>query len=564
MREIDGMKGQLIVTAARDMTERRRLNLTAEARKDLVTGAIVVAAIIMFVGTGSSILSSVIKNVAGTGASVDRTLSIAMILNIAIILFGWRRYRELAAMAEERKMSEERAKSLSLRDPLTGFHNRRSLTENGEDLLSKTLRKNRKIALVMFDLDHFKNVNDVHGHAAGDALLRQVAIEMSKFLPPQSLLARLGGDEFACAIPFDDNDQDSVTFTVEKIVRRLSQPFDLDGIIAHVSASAGIAQNGSDCTSIDTLMRHADIAMYASKRGGRNQMAWFDVSMEQELQNRNELEVAMRAGIPEGAFIPYFEQQIDLTTGRLTGFEVLARWDHPIRGLVSPDIFIPMAEETGMIGDLSLSVIGQALSEARSWDPSLTLSVNISPIQLKDPWLAQKMVKLLVETGFPANRLEIEITETSLFENLALAQSIIGSLKNQGILLALDDFGTGYSSLAHLRALPFDRIKIDKSFVTSVIGNAESAAIIKAITSLGDSLNLSVTAEGIESAEIEKSMRTLGCHKGQGWHFGRPASIAATRALLAQRHLLPAYRDEKPVSKEAAPENDVKKTGTNG
>jgi EAL domain-containing protein (putative c-di-GMP-specific phosphodiesterase class I) len=182
--------------------------------------------------------------------------------------------------------------------------------------------------------------------------------------------------------------------------------------------------------------------------------------------------------------VPFFEQQIDLSTGSLHGFEMLARWQHPERGIVPPDEFIGVAEECGLISDLSLSVMRQAFEEARGWDPALTLSVNISPTQLKDPWLAQRIVKLLVETGFPAERLEVEITESSLFENLGLAQSIVGSLKNQGIRLALDDFGTGYSSLAHLRALPFDRIKIDRSFVTSINDNPESAAIVNAITRL--------------------------------------------------------------------------------
>jgi diguanylate cyclase (GGDEF)-like protein len=516
----------------------------AAAGKDIVTAGIVIAAIVMFVGTGTSIMTSFVQTLSGVGGGMDKTLNIALLLNIALILFGWRRYNDLTKEVQERAAAEQRATTLALRDPLTGFHNRRSIAETGADMLVRTRRRNKELALVMLDLDHFKNVNDVHGHAIGDALLRAVASEIAKLMPPQSLTARLGGDEFACAFPFDSENPEVVDRIVEAIVARLAQPFDADGVFAHISVSAGIAHSAADCESIDALMRRADIAMYSAKRAGRNQFAWFDAGMERDLQVRNEVESGMRAGIPKGEFVPYFEQQIDLTTGRLGGFEVLARWDHPTRGLVAPDNFIPIAEETGMIADLSMSVIRQALSEARNWDAGLIISVNISPTQLKDPWLAQKMVKLLVETGFPATRLEIEITESSLFENLPLAQSIVGSLKNQGIRLALDDFGTGYSSLAHLRALPFDRIKIDKSFVTSIIENSESAAIVNAITRLGDSLGLSVTAEGIEDAQIEERLRQLGCHKGQGWHFGRPASIAATRTLLAERNLLPAYRAE--------------------
>jgi EAL domain-containing protein (putative c-di-GMP-specific phosphodiesterase class I) len=213
-----------------------------------------------------------------------------------------------------------------------------------------------------------------------------------------------------------------------------------------------------------------------------------------------------------------------------------------VRGLIPPDDFIPVAEETGMIGDLSMSIIRKAMIEAKQWDSSLTLSVNISPVQLKDPWLAQKIVKLLVETGYPANRLEVEITESSLFKNLSLAQSIVGSLKNQGIQIALDDFGTGYSSLAHLRALPFDRIKIDRSFVSSMHENAESAAIVSAIAGLGASLDVPITAEGIEDEDVIGKLKALGCTKGQGWYFGQPMNIDQVRTLLAQHDMLPTRR----------------------
>jgi diguanylate cyclase (GGDEF)-like protein len=515
-------------------------SIVGTAGRDLVAGAIVFGAILVFVGTGSSYFAAVIQMMSGLSGGPDKLLSSTVVLNIALILFGWRRYRDLSNEVRERTAAEEKASVLASRDPLTGWHNRRSLAENGADMLAKACRREKSLAMLMFDLDHFKNVNDVHGHSIGDALLRVVSQEVEKLVPPNALTSRLGGDEFACAFTFDQSNPDAVDRVAEAIVARLSQPFDADGVHTHISTSLGIAHSAADCENIDALMRRADIAMYAAKNQGRNRYSWFDASMEQALQSRNETEIGLRNGIPKGEFVPYFEQQIDLTTGRLHGFEVLARWDHPTKGLVAPDTFIPIAEETGMIADLSMSVMRQAFEEAKNWDSSLVISVNISPTQLKDPWLAQKIVKLLVETGFPANRLEIEITESSLFENLSLAQSIVGSLKNQGIRLSLDDFGTGYSSLAHLRALPFDRIKIDKSFVTSILENTESAAIVNAITRLGDSLGLPVTAEGIEDGAIEERLRQLGCHKGQGWHFGRPTSIVQTRKLLIERNLLPS------------------------
>ena len=496
----------------------------------------------MFAGTGSQVIGSAVGMVSGVGGTADRMLSVAVLLNVALILFGWRRYRDLSKEVDERAAAEKRAQSLASRDPLTGFYNRRAIAEHGGALLERAFSRSEAVALLMLDLDHFKNINDVHGHAIGDALLKSVAAEIARLMPPSAVPARLGGDEFACIFAFDGANPDVVERVAQSIVARLALPFDAAGIHANISVSCGIARSDFECVDIDVLMRRADIAMYAAKHQGRNRHCWFDASMERELQARNELEDGMRGGIPRGEFIPYFEQQIDLTTGRLHGFEMLARWEHPTRGLIAPDMFIPIAEDTGMISDLSMCVMRAAFLEARTWDPALTLAVNISPTQLKDPWLAQKIVRLLTETNFPANRLEVEITESSLFENLALAQSIVGSLKNQGIKLALDDFGTGYSSLAHLRALPFDRIKIDKSFVTSILENTESAAIVNAIARLGDSLGLPVTAEGIEDAGIEERLRQLGCHKGQGWYYGKPAAIGPTRALLAERNLLPGAR----------------------
>ncbi|TPG49115.1 putative bifunctional diguanylate cyclase/phosphodiesterase [Sphingomonas glacialis] len=513
-------------------------------RREILNGAITVASILLFVGTGSSVLSTTIRHYVDGGDGPDQTLVIALLLNVALILFGWRRHRELANEVTIRTAAEERAQMLAAKDPLTGFLNRRSLAEEGAAMFVRAQARNKAMALLMLDLDHFKMVNDMHGHAIGDALLQQVALQIAGAMPGIALTARFGGDEFACAFLFDAGHPATVERIAEKLVSQLAQPFYIEGLQLHISVSVGIARSDFDCASIDALMRSADIAMYAAKNSGRNRFAWFDLSMERELQARNELEVGLRNAIPRQEIVPYFEQQIDLTTGRLSGFEVLARWDHPTRGLIVPDAFIPIAEETGMIADLSLSLMRQAFLAAKDWDAGLSLSVNISPSQLRDAWLAQKIIKVLTETGFPPSRLEIEITETALFDNLPLAQSIVGSLKNQGIRLALDDFGTGYSSLAHLRALPFDRIKIDKSFIMSMNDNTESAAIVTAITRLGDSLNLPITAEGIEELAVEERLRGLGCGKGQGYLYGRPTSIANTRRMLAERRLLQVAASE--------------------
>ena len=516
-------------------------------RGDLISGSITVAAILMFVGTGSSVLSQALHTYLTGLGGPDRTLVIALLLNVALILIGWRRHRELSDEVVYRTAAEERAQQLAARDPLTGFLNRRSLPEEGAAMFERAKRRRKAMALMMLDLDHFKSVNDMHGHAVGDGLLRAVAHDIAAAMPPIALTARFGGDEFACAFLFDPDNPETVDRIAERIVSQLAQPFEADGLQLHISASIGIARSDFDCASVEALMRSADIAMYAAKNSGRNRYAWFDLSMERELQARNELESGLRQAIPKQQIVPYFEQQIDLATGRLHGFEVLARWEHPQRGIIPPDTFVPIAEETGMIGELSMSIMRQAFLAARDWDPSLTLSVNISPSQLKDAWLAQKIIKVLTETGFPASRLEVEITESSLFDNLALAQSSVGSLKNQGIRLALDDFGTGYSSLAHLRALPFDRIKVDKSFVMSMVANSESAAIVKTIAALAESLNIPMTAEGIEDTTVEERLRALGCAKGQGYLYGRPLSPAHARRLLAERRLLVAQAEPVPA-----------------
>jgi len=515
-----------------------RSAIASKGRHDLFAGAICVTSILMFVGIGSQVLGSALQNLVHGGAPADRSLVIALLLNVALILLGWRRHHRLSDEVRVRTASAERAQLLASRDPLTGFLNRRSLAEEGAAMFARATRRRKAMALLLLDLDHFKSVNDMHGHAVGDALLRAVATEISEAMPPIALTARLGGDEFACGFLFDSAQPDIVGRIAERLVSRMAQPFDAEGLRLHISCSIGIARSDFDCVNIDALMRSADIAMYAAKKSGRNRFAWFDHSMERELQLRNELETGLRTAIPRGEIVPYFEQQRDLVTGRLHGFEVLARWKHPTRGMISPELFIPIAEDTGLIADLSLSIMRQALTAARDWDPSLSISVNISPWQLRDAWLAQKIIKLLTETGFPASRLEIEITESALFDNLSLAQSIVGSLKNQGVRLSLDDFGTGYSSLAHLRALPFDRIKIDKSFVQSLLDSADSEAIVNAIARLGESLNLPVTAEGVEDAAVEARLKAIGCARSQGWLYGKPKSATETRRLLAERGLL--------------------------
>jgi EAL domain-containing protein (putative c-di-GMP-specific phosphodiesterase class I) len=277
--------------------------------------------------------------------------------------------------------------------------------------------------------------------------------------------------------------------------------------------------------------------MYEAKKNGRNRFCWFEDAMEQKLRLRRQFETDMRDGIMRGEFVPYYEKQIDLETGEVIGFEMLARWHSPRFGLINPEQFISVAEEIGLIAQLSESLIAQALADAGDWNPKLSLSVNISPIQLRDPLFAQRILKLLVQANFPPSRLEIEITESCLHENIEIVRSLIASLQNQGVRVCLDDFGTGYASLAQLRALPFDRIKIDRSFVSTLISNSGSPAIVEAISSLAHSMDMPITAEGIENPEVLARLRKFGKFNGQGYLYGQPRSADDTRRELSMQQL---------------------------
>ncbi|MXP41263.1 EAL domain-containing protein [Altererythrobacter soli] len=511
------------------------------AERDFVALGIAVAALILFIGLGGRVMSQVLRNWMGIDQPPDILLTNALLLNIALLIFGWRRYAELRLEVEARREAEEHARRLAESDPLTGCRNRRSVTPAIEEMLHVAARRKGEVALLLIDVDNFKTLNDRFGHKIGDAVLVETAERIHRMLPPDAILARMGGDEFACALIVEADGQAHADRVARDILGAISAPVSCeDDLIVDVTVSMGLTTSGQLGTngappSADTLIHRADIAMYHAKKHGRDGSAWFEPQMESDARFRSALQTALRHGIERGEFIPYYEQQIDIQTGKLVGFEMLARWKSPEFGIVGPDMFIPMAEEMGVIAELSERLIAQALQDARSWDDGLTLSVNISPLQLRDPWFAHKLLRLLTESGFPPQRFEIEITESCLHENMGVVRAILTSLKNQGVCISLDDFGTGYSSLAQLRALPFDRLKIDRSFVTELAQAGTNAELVSAIVALGRGLGLPIVAEGIETDEALEALRALGEIKGQGYLYGRPEDAEATlRRLMEQ------------------------------
>jgi diguanylate cyclase (GGDEF)-like protein len=502
------------------------------ARRDVVVLSILISAVLLLIWNGNAFF----HNLRFAGEDFGREIRIAstaLTLNVALILFGWRRYVDLQHEAEMRAEQERRAAVLATTDFVTGLYNRKGFADQASELCATAAARGENLVVISLQINRFKTINDQHGYETGDRLLKCIADALVDEVGADPVTARLSGDEFAVAVARAPAVLGRAEEYAETILHAVTRPFVLDEKIMQVGAFAGIASVAATDVRIPDLLRRADIAMDHARNGRVARPVWFDAGMERALIAQGEIEQGIRYGLEHHQFVPYFEPQVDLTTGEIVGFEVLARWNHALSGVIGADVFIPVAEEIGVIGRLSEQVISEALRETASWDPSIKISVNISPTQLADSWLAQRIVRILSETAFPAERLVVEITESSLFADIDLARSIVTSLKNQGVRLALDDFGTGFSSLAHLKSLPFDIIKIDRSFVANIHAKRESVAIIRAVTTLAGALSVPVCVEGIENEAAYEAVVTLGCAIGQGWYFGKPMPAEEARELLA-------------------------------
>lgn len=435
-------------------------------------------------------------------------------------------YKAIRIDITARKLAEAKISHMADHDALTGIGNRSFLHTKLEEALARLRRRQETFAILMLDLDGFKHVNDTLGHAAGDELLKALAQRLNASLRETDILARLGGDEFAIIQGSDENQREAAIALAIRLLDIVAEPFDLDGRRVTVGTSIGIAFAPEDGSSAGELLQNADLALYRVKSEGRNNFRFFEAEMSQGASERLQLISDMRAALTRKEFELYYQPVFDAKTSQPCGVEALVRWRHPVNGLMSPDRFIPLAEETGLMEPLGEWILEQACTDAASWPEHIKVAVNLSAVQFRSGRLFEVILCALVESGLPPERLELEITETALMQNVESNSAVIQQLKNIGISIALDDFGTGYSSLSYLTTFPFDKIKIDKSFTQGLSNRAECAAIVASVLTLARGLDMTVTAEGVETKQQFELLRIAGVHQMQGYLFARPGPLA--------------------------------------
>jgi diguanylate cyclase (GGDEF)-like protein/PAS domain S-box-containing protein len=437
----------------------------------------------------------------------------------------------------ERKQAEARIEHMAHHDALTGLPNRVLFHDRLGEALSRIRRGSGNLAVLCLDLDQFKSVNDTLGHPLGDALLKTVAERLDHCVRDTDMVARLGGDEFAIILPTIDGPHDAEQ-TASRVIDVLGQPYEIQGHEVVVGASVGIAIAPGDGDAADALLRNADMALYRAKGDGRGRFNFFEPEMDRRIQLRRTLELDLRKAFQNGEFELYYQPLINLDSGEVSGFEALLRWCHPERGMVSPAEFIPLTEEIGLITPLGEWVLRKACAEAMTWPAHVKVAVNLSPVQFKSRNLVQAVLTALAYSRLPATRLELEITESVLLGETDANLAILHQLRGLGVHISMDDFGTGYSSLSYLRSFPFDKIKIDQSFVRELAERPDCMAIIRAVVGLGTSLGIATTAEGVETPEQLERLRAEGCTELKGFLFSPPRRASDVALML---------RDQRPA-----------------
>lgn len=474
------------------------------------------------------------SGLVATASSLHETgflVLIAVLALTCVIIFQGSDLSALTNRIRSKREIDDQNERLAFTDEMTGLPNRRKFEAKLDSLLEERKLTHRPFAIAFLDLDGFKPINDFYGHAAGDDILRQVALRLEGAVGDKGFVARFGGDEFGLICPGISTEDESSTLG-DVLSEVLCAPYDLDVRKARLSASFGFAVFPEAGESAEELINRADTALYESKRAGRGKVSIYSRRLEDKLREQAVVEQALRKAIAERNIEPHYQPIVDLISGKVLGFEALARWTDAELGSIPPGKFIALAEERGLIGDLTDLLFEMAAAEASRWPKDSFLSFNLSTVQLADVGTGLKMMSAMAKAGLDPRRLEIEITETALLGDVETAKDVIRTFRSSGVGVALDDFGTGHSSLGYLRELPLDKIKIDRSFVSGIETEKQSYHIIKAVLELCAGLELKVVAEGIEERQQASRLISHGCGAGQGYLFGRPMAAANAHKLV--------------------------------
>ena len=458
---------------------------------------------------------------------LDEALALAVLLCVGLLLLSWRSLLSLRREVALRQVAERRARELALQDSLTGLPNCRQFDHDLKAAIAAPPRTEGAHAVLMLDLNNFKDVNDTYGHGVGDEVITNIAMRLRRAVRDGDLVVRFGGDEFVILARQLAGAEEATSIAL-RVIEEIEQPITIGSTSHHIEVAIGIALIPQDGANHVEIMRKADLAMYRAKAEPSSAFRFFEVEMDARLLERGLIERELRAAINNRAVRPDFQPLVNLRSKRVVGFEALARWTHPTLGKVPPDRFIPIAESCGLINELTDQLLRQAACAACQWPQDVTFSFNISPSQLEDRAVGLRILSILGESGLSPHRLEIEITESALVQDLESAKWILGGLRNAGVRIALDDFGTGYSSLGHLRHFKIDKIKIDRSFIHNMENEPEASAFVCALLGFGHGLGLTVTAEGVEQLAQATTLLQHGCDEAQGYLYGHAMPAADT------------------------------------
>ncbi|TWI53033.1 diguanylate cyclase (GGDEF)-like protein [Pseudomonas duriflava] len=461
---------------------------------------------------------------------VDEVFTALVIIGWCGFIFGFRRIVDMRKEIAARKQAQEEAYHLATHDNLTHLPNRRALQEHFSRAVGAS---NEPFFLSIFDLDGFKAINDIYGHGIGDTLLQDIGLRIGSALPQGDFLCRLGGDEFAILL-HSAKSETAAKATLEGLARLVSSPCVLGSTVLTTAATYGVSRYPNDGTDMSTLLRRADVALYQGKRNGKNAIRFFDVTQDHVLEEQSRISQTLREALELSYIRPEYQPIVALGSMTIAGFEALARLDHPVHGSIPPDKFIPAAEDSGQMTELTDYLLLLACQDAQSWPEHLFLSFNLSAVDLRDPNLPARLENILIQTGLSPSRLEIEVTETAIIKDIKQAKLSLDTLRALGIKVSVDDFGTGYSSMAQISRFTFDKLKIDREFINSMIINEKDDKIVRCILGLGHGLNMPSIAEGIEHSYQATWLKSAGCEFGQGFLFSRAVPAADVLLLLEQ------------------------------